>query len=504
MKLRIFILVISSVWFTINLVGQNKYNYDELDRYIANAVGDFEVPGFAVGIIKNGEVVFQKGYGVRNTDTQEPVDIKTVFGIASCSKAFTAACMAILVDEGKIDWDDNVTSHLSWFRLNDQCISNDLRINDLLSHRSGLQTFDGDLLWYGTKYSRKEIVERIRFRKTGFGLRQKFGYSNVMFITAGEVIREVSGITWDDFVKEKIFTPLSMNSTTTSNSGFDKSMNIAWPHINGEPQGFINYDNSGPAASINTSTEDFLKWVQLMLGKGVFENDTIFSENQYYKLTKPHTLLNAGKAESPGGTHFSTYGLGWFMKDYQGKKIIQHGGGLPGFHSKVVFVPEDSLGFVIMANQISALVEAITRKILDYHLTDEKKDWASLYFDYEKKQKVSEKENEIEKEASAKKNTKPTLELTEYIGDYEDEMYGQASITIKNDQLYLSLLPAKELFSAQLSHWQYNTFSFRFKDAFLPTGYITFSIDETGKPEYFTIDLENPDFHFYKLKFEKQ
>jgi len=412
--------------------------------------------------------------------------------------------MGVLVDEGKVGWGDKVVDHLSWFRLDNPCVTSDLRIDDLLSHRSGLKTFDGDLLWYGTNYGRKEIVERIRFRKTGVGLRQKFGYSNVMFIAAGEVIEEVSGHKWEEFLQKKLFTPLSMNSTTTSNSGFDKSMNIAWPHINGKPQGFIDYDNSGPAASINTSTEDFLKWVELMLNKGVYRNDTIFSEKQYYTLTKPHTLLNAGKAESPGGTHFLTYGLGWFMKDYHGKKIIQHGGGLPGFHSKVVFVPEDSLGFVIMANQISALVEAMTNKILDYHLSDEKKDWASLYLDYEKKQKVSEKENEIEKGASAKKGTKPTLDLIGYIGDYEDEMYGPAKITVENDQLYLSLLPAKELFSAPLSHWQYNTFSFHFEDAFLPTGYITFSIDETGKPGYFTIDLENPDFHFYKLKFEKQ
>jgi hypothetical protein len=198
-----------------------------------------------------------------------------------------------------------------------------------------------------------------------------------------------------------------------------------------------------------------------------------------------------------------TYGLGWFMQDFEGVKVIQHGGGLPGFHSKVVFVPEDSLGFVIMANQISPLVEAIYKKILDFYLSEEQKDWAGLYLDYDIKQEARKNEKEKEKLESARKNTQPTLELADYIGLYEDEMYGEAQISMKDEKLYVSLLPAKELFSATLAHWQYNTFSFHFGDAFLPTGYLTFSIGESGEADYFTIDLENPDFHFYKLKFEK-
>ncbi|NOX45743.1 MAG: serine hydrolase [Chlorobi bacterium] len=501
--IRFAFMALGLILLSTYLYSQKSYNYDELDSYIEKGVEDFNVPGFAVGIVKNGEVVFQKGYGVRNTETGEAVDTKTLFGIASCSKAFTAASMAILVDEGKVDWNDKVIDRLSWFRMYDPAITNDLRIDDLLCHRSGMQTFDGDLLWYGTNYSRREVVERIRYRENKFGLRQKFGYSNVMFITAGEVIEAVSGKAWEEFVTEKILLPIGMNSTTTTNSGFDKSMNVAWPHINGKPQEFINYDNSGPAASLNTSTEDFLKWVQLMLNKGVSGEDTVFSEKQYYNLTQPHTLLNAGRAEKPGGTHFVTYGLGWFMQDFEGVKVVQHGGGLPGFHSKVVFVPEDSLGFVIMANQISPLVEAIYKKILDFYLSDGQKDWAGLYLDYDIKQEAKKKEREKEKLESAIKGTEPTLELTGYIGFYEDEMYGKAEISMKDGRLYVSLLPAKEMFSATLGHWQYNTFSFRFNDAFLPTGYLTFSIGENGKPDYFTIDLENPDFHFYKLKFEK-
>ena len=496
-------MAFSLILLGTSLYSQKSYNYEELDSYIEKGIKDFEVPGFAVGIIKNGEVVFQKGYGVRNTETGEAVDTKTLFGIASCTKAFTAASMAILVDEGKVDWNDKVTDRLSWFRMYDPAITNDLRIDDLLCHRSGMQTFDGDLLWYGTDYTRREVVERIRYRKNKFGLRQKFGYSNVMFITAGEVIEALTGKTWEEFVTEKILRPIGMNSTTTSNSGFNKSMNVAWPHINGKPEEFVDYDNAGPAASLNTSTEDFLKWVQLMLNKGVFGNDTIFSERQYYTLTQPHTLLNAGRSEKPGGTHFMTYGLGWFMQDFEGVKVIQHGGGLPGFHSKVVFVPEDSLGFVIMANQISPLVEAIYKKILDFYLSNEQKDWAALYLNYDTKQEARKKEAELEKLGSAKKDAPPTLELASYLGNYEDEMYGKAQVSMKDGKLYVSLLPAKGLLSATLEHWQYNTFSFHFRDPFLPVGYLTFSLGETGEPDYFTIDLENPDFHFYKLKFEK-
>ena len=500
-------LLFSTLLFSTGF-SQHSKAYEELDSYIAQAVDSFNVPGFAVGIIKNGNVILAKGYGVKNTDTDKLVDTETIFGIASCSKAFTAACLAILVDDGTLKWSDRVIEHYPEFQLYDPYITKEFRIDDLLSHRSGLITFDGDLLWYGSDYDRKEIVRRIRFRKNEHGFREKFGYQNVMYIAAGELIEKISGKTWDEFVQERIFEPLNMKSTSTTNSGFSDNINIAYPHIDREPLEFLNYDNCGPAASINTSVDDLLKWVELMINKGVYKNNTIFSEKEYYTLTSPHTIINAGPGEKINGTHFYSYGLGWFIYDYQGRKIVQHGGGLPGFHSKVVFIPEDSLGYVILANQLSGLVPAIDKKILDFFVLkpeyqDEAKDWASINLQGNKKQEERKKAKEKEKIESRISGTKPSFELKNYTGIYEDKMYGKAKITLKDDKLFFKMLPSAKMFQSELIHWHNDTFSFKLKDEFLPEGYLTFSMNGKNNPEYFTIELDNPDFHFYKLKFVK-
>ncbi len=503
---RIYLLLITFVFVSLALNtvrAQVAEDYDSLDIYIRNSAELFKMPGIAIGIIKDNDVVFEKAYGFSNTEKQTPVDKNTQFAIASCTKAFTAAALAILVDEGKINWDDRVVDHYPEFQMYDPYVTSEMQIADLACHRSGLQTFDGDLLWYGSDYNREEVVHRIRNRESTYSFRSHFGYQNVMFIAAGEVIEKVTGTTWDDFVKTHIFTPLGMDKTNTSITDLDFSGNVAWPHIDGKPIDFINYDNVGPAASINTSVDDLLKWVQLMLHKGMKDSLQIFSEKQYYNLVGPHTIINAGKAETVDGTHFFDYALGWFTFDYAGRKVIEHGGGLPGFHSKVVFIPEENLGYVILANQISGMVEAIYKKILDFYLTDSKKDWAKLYYEGQQKMEQQKEAYLVDKEKERATDTQPSLRLSEYAGIYEDNMYGKAEVTFENDNLKVTLLPTKKLFTAELKHWQYDTFNFRFNDPYLPEGFLTFYIDQDAKPSYFTIELKNPDFHFYKLKFEK-
>ncbi len=494
-------LTIAFIFNSGVLKSQKTLDYKDLHKYIQTAADSFELPGMAIGIIKNNEIVFLETYGYRNTETEEKVDENTLFGIASCSKAFTAACVAILVEEGKISWEDKVIDHYP-LQLYDPYITRELMIKDLLCHRAGYLTFDGDLLWYGTDYSRQEIVERFRYRENPYSLREKYGYSNLMYIVAGEVIQAVSGKTWEEFVAEKIFQPLGMNTTTTTISGFTDGMNIAWPHLDGKPMPFISYDNSGPAASINTSAAELLKWVKLMLNKGEWNESSIFSEKQYYKLVEPQTITRTGRANKIDGTHFSTYGLGWAMKDYKGMKVIDHGGGLPGFHSKVVFVPEDSLGYIILTNEISLLVPALEKDILDFHLNDSL-GWAKRYLPYKSMQKdrISKRMTKLEEERV--KNTIPSLSLDDYAGIYEDKMYGKAEIKMQDNMLEVRLVPSGELFVSTMEHWHYDTFKIRVNDPFLPEGFITFSISEDGKVSGFKINIENPDFHFYKLDFVK-
>lgn len=497
------LVLVTFLLIGISAFSQVRKDYQQLDSYIDAAVSNFEIPGLAVGIVKNGEIVLANGYGYANATTKTEVDENTVFGIASCSKAFTAACIAILVDEGRLDWHDHVSAILPYFQLYDPYITRQLTVEDLLCHRSGYETFDGDLLWYGTDYSRKEVVNRFRYRENPYSFREQFGYSNLMYIIAGEVIQEVSGMSWENFVKEKIFDPLGMTTTTTTNTGFNSDMNIAWPHLDGEAMDFINYDNSGPAASINSSVMDLLAWIQLMLTKGALEDTSIFTESQYYKMVSPHTVLNAGRAEKPNGRHFASYGLGWFLYDNQGMKVIHHGGGLPGFHSKVVLVPEDSLGYVILANELGGLVGAIENKILDYHIGDAEKDWAALYLDYVVKGKEREIKRIAELDSSRIDGTNPSLELIDYTGTFEDKMYGLASVEIVDGALSVKLLPAGELLSSTMAHWHYDTFSIDFADPFLPKGLLNFHLNGYGEADFFTIDVYSPDFHFQKLKFER-
>lgn len=496
-------------FFTIILVlltsgkAQDSGKAEDLEEYIENSRQLFEVPGLAVGIIKDGKVVMNRGFGFRNASSREKADSLTVFGIASCSKAFTAACLAILVEDGALNWEDRVTDHYPDFQLYDSCATDQMQIQDLVCHRSGLQTFDGDLLWYGTTYTREEVVTRIRNREPSYSFRSHFGYQNVMYIAAGEVIKKASGKTWDEFIAERIFSPLGMSSSSTTNQGFNSSMNVAYPHIAGEPLEFLNYDNSGPAASINTCSDDLLKWVSLMLNKGSHGDQAVFSEDQYYKLTAPHTLLSAGRAEKIGGRHFYAYGLGWFLHDYQGRKIIQHGGGLPGFHSKVVLVPEDNLGFIIIANQLSGLVEALYEKILEHYLSETQTDWAAKYRQSERAREEATDLREQETTAARKTGSSPSLKLKAYGGTYEDVLYGKARVDFTNQSLQLTLLPSKKLFTAELKHWEDDVFRFTFNDPFLPDGYIHFKLNESKEVTAFTIDLKNPDFHFYKLDFKK-
>lgn len=499
------IIVITLILLNIKQTySQQIPDLAKLDNYIQNAVDSFSVPGLAVGIVKNGEVVFSKGYGVRANGNEDEVDTETLFGIASLSKAFTSASIGMLVDEGKLDWNDRVIEHLPWFKLDDSYVTRELRISDLLSHRAGLATFDGDLLWYGTNYSREEVVKRVRKLPLKNSFRSKYGYQNVMFITAGEVMKNVTGKTWEEFVQERIFDSIEMDNSTLTNSNFTESDNVAIPHLDGKVQKFISYDNSGPAASINSCVKDMLKWAQFWIDKGVIDSDTLLSKDSYNAITKSYQSLNDGKGDEIGGTHFMNTGLGWFLSDYAGRKILAHGGGLPGYLSRIIVVPEDSLGIVVFQNDMKPVYSDVAKKILDLYLNDKDEDYVAKSLERGKKSVERKAKKKKEREDSRILDTKPSFELEKYAGVYTDKMYGKAEIKLENEILTLTLLPTKELFTSEMTHWHFDTFEIKFNDPFLPEGLVTFNKSSKGKITDFTIDLPNGDFHFYNLKFIKQ
>ncbi|MEE9429578.1 MAG: serine hydrolase domain-containing protein [Melioribacteraceae bacterium] len=279
------ILIFLVIFFSSTLsYSQNSFDVKTLDKYIEAAIEKFNLPGLSIGIVKDSVIIFNKGYGVKDVRKSAKVNVDTKFGIASLSKAFTSASIGMLVDEGKLNWNDRVIDHLPEFKLYDSYITREARIVDLLSHRIGLATFDGDLLWYGTNYSRSEIVKRISRLPVKNSFRSKYGYQNIMFIVAGEVIEKVSGKTWEEFVQDRILTPLEMGNTTVSNSEFTQASNVAIPHMNKKPLEFINYDNSGPAASLNSSTSDLLKWLQFWLNEGEWNGKQLLSKKSLGKF----------------------------------------------------------------------------------------------------------------------------------------------------------------------------------------------------------------------------
>ncbi|MCB0853149.1 MAG: serine hydrolase, partial [Bacteroidetes bacterium] len=479
MKNRFSFFLLLIVWVTTSLTALGQVSVKELDAYIAKAVKDYETPGLAIAIIKDGQIVLNKGYGLRDLGKKDSVTANSIFGIASCSKAFTATAVGMLVDDGKLSWDDHVIDILPDFQLHDPYVTRELRVIDLLCHRAGFNTFDGDLLWYGTSYDRDEVVKRIRHLPLKNSLRYKYGYSNVMFITAGEVIEAVSGKSWDAFLKERIFTPLGMENTNTSVKDFTSTTERAMPHVKGIVFPDINYDNSGPAASLNSSVNDLTKWMQFWLNGGKAGDQQLLSESSFRKITSSQTVENVSGFDQQQGIHFKTYGLGWGLFDYNGLKVIEHDGGLPGYISKVAMIPEANLGVVILTNGMPILLnEALRNYIFDSFTQGKPRiDWTGALLKYAQDYLKSLDEKEEKRLEAQIPKTKPSLKEKEYAGIYEDKMYGKAEVKFESGKLYLTLLPTKELFTGRLEHFHYNTFKVEFKDSYLPFGLVTFELN---------------------------
>ncbi|MCF8367241.1 MAG: serine hydrolase [Bacteroidales bacterium] len=491
---------------------QNTTNKElkELASFYETARLDWKVPGLAVAIVKDGEMIFAEGFGVRNIETNEPVDSKTMFPIASNTKAFTAAALAILVDEGKIDWDDKVMEYLPGFKLYDPYVSENLTIRDLLTHRSGLATFSGDLLWYGSNYSRGEVMRRARFLKPVYGFRENFGYSNIMYIAAGEIIPVITGKSWDNFVKEKFFIPLQMQHSITSTNDLPKFDNVASPHTDYQekviPVEYLNWDNVAPAGAIISNVEDVSQWLKLQLNRGIWNNDTIFTPQRSKEMWSQNTVLNiSGFSEQTWpSTFFKSYGLGWSLSNYLGHKIVAHSGGYDGMISYTCMVPDQNLGFVILTNKNSSLYYPLMYKTLDVFLNGGNTDWSKFILDLMENQKAQDAKEKEESLKNQIKNTNPSLALETYTGTFGGELYGDASVELENGELLVQFVPSPK-FRGTLRHLHFDTFELTFTEfPSLPPGTCNFILDADGRVSEMKIDVPNPDFDFTELEFKKQ
>ncbi|MFM7234830.1 MAG: serine hydrolase, partial [Flavobacteriales bacterium] len=439
--------------------NQLKNRLARIDKLAENTLGRLNVPGISIAIVKDDAVVFSKGYGVCNTATGIQVNDSTLFAIASNSKAFTAASLAILVDKGQLRWDDKVRTYLPYFTLYSPYVSEEFTIRDLLCHRSGLDTFSGDLIWYGTTHSREEIVKRAKFLEPSFGFREQYGYSNIMYLAAGLVVEKITGQPWDQFIAETFFNPLGMKTANTSVSDYRTSNgtiqsgitnNIASPHneVEGKniPIDYVNWDNIGPAGSINASVAELSQWIRLQLGKGTLQGKTFWNEQRSWEMWENYTPKPVGKwqREHMPSRHFNGYGLGWELMEYRGCKIVSHGGGYDGMISKTVLVPEKNLGFVILTNNINSAPSCLTYEILDAFLMEfdkkgnaigAKEDWLALFEGFKREEGEAVKKALSEDEAARAKGTRLSLPLANYCGIYSSEMYGDVLITMDDQPL---------------------------------------------------------------------
>jgi CubicO group peptidase (beta-lactamase class C family) len=491
------------IFFSLSTVtAQVTFDHKQFEAFAQETVEAFDLPSMTMIVQKEGEVLFSGAWGSRGRESDQVApNLETMYAIASLSKAYTAASIGMLVDDGKLRWDDKVKTHLPWFEMHDPYVTEHLTIEDLLCHRSGLITFDGDLLWYGSNYDRKEAVKRIRHREPTYEFRSEFGYQNLMFMTAGEVIEAVSGMSWDAFVAERILKPLEMERTTSSYNAFINDDNFAKPHLSGEEIFTLSYENSGATAALNSCASDMSKWLSFWLDQGVVNGDTLLQPATVKKIWALHTPLAVGNFDARNGTHFKGYAQGWFVMDYNGRKVIHHGGGLPGFITKAVLVPEEQISIVVLTNDMSSVPTMMMYAAIDAVMGRPYDAWLEQFEGYKKGADEREAKQKEERLATKQPNAK-VQKAAAYLGTYADAIYGEAVVTNDGGELKLQFKPAEKLFTGALSPWADNAFRWDHQDPFLTYGVVTFEMD--GKTATgFTVELPNYDFHFDKLNFKR-
>lgn len=491
-----------------SLGAQRAPDLRALDTYIAQARTDWRVPGLAVAIVKDGRIAFEKGYGVRHRFDGGPVDAHTLFAIASNTKAFTSAAIAMLVEEGTLDWDTRVVEILPWFQVADPYVTREMRVRDLLSHRSGFGTYSGDLLWYGTSYSAEEVVRRLRYLEPALGFREGYRYNNLMFITAGQVIAAASGMPWDTFVRTRILAPLDMTETVTSVAQLAGRTNVATPH--GErtdtirPFPWESWDAMSSAGAIISNVHEMAQWLMLQLGRGEVNGIRLFSDAQSRTMWTPHIMspVRPGTTARWPSTHFIGYGLGWSLRDYLGHKIVMHGGAYDGMYSQVLLVPEERLGIVILTNAMTSVQSALAWRIVDAYLGAPAKDWSRDYLD--RVGPSTEERTWAAWQDARVSGTTPSLALEAYTGTFGGPLYGNAAVELEGGKLVLRLLPAPDLVG-DLTHWHRDVFRVHWRREFpwFGDGLVQFLLNAEGDVDQVKIDVPNGDFWFTELELRR-
>ena len=491
-----------------------------IEKTVVRAMEEFQVPGMAVSVVHDGKIYYSAGHGVLENGKDGAVDDSTLFQIASVSKAFTAATLALLVDEGKLDWDDPVIDYLPEFRMYDPWVTREFTIRDLLTHRSGLPLGAGDLLLFPQANStREDIILAMRHLKPQSSFRSEYAYDNLLYIIAGEVVARVAGISFEEFLEQRLLFPLGMSDCTATLARTAPDAVKATPHVlmDGKLETTLSLETSlaSAAGGINCSARSMATWMSFVLNKGLTaEGEQLISTEQFAQLLSPVTLLpGSGYVVKHTGSYLNAYALGWSISTFYGQPMISHSGGLWGMTSFLVLLPEQKLGVFVSNNLLSPAPRAVVNDIVDQFLKgiakDAGKDWIAIVAEASGTRLSDAAAAVAEAEASRVADSKPSLPLDAYVGTYRDPWYGNVEITLGDDGgLHFRSLRSEPL-SGPLEHFQFDTFIARWVDRKLNAdAYVSFSLGPTGEVERIRMKAVSPatdfSFDFHDLDLVRQ
>lgn len=506
-KLKLGFVFLVLFTFLSNSTTLAQISSNEVDQLVEDAMKKFNVAGVAVGIVKDGVIIHTKGYGVKSIETKEKVNEHTQFAIASNSKAFTTAALAILVEEGKLSWQDKVKDHIPEFKMYNAYVTENFSIQDLLTHRSGLGLGVGDLMFFpdGADFTIKDVLSSFQYFKPQSAFRTKFDYDNLLYFVAGEVIARVSGMSWEEFVGKCIIEPLEMDYTFCSLSLIKDKSNLATPHSTetGTIRAISQFEEmvNGAAGGIFSNVDDLCNWMLVHLNNGKYGDNLekeLFSETSQREMWKIHTTLGVNR-NPRYNSHFSGYGLGWELTDIKGNMSVSHTGGLPGMLSRTVLIPDLELGVVVLTNTANGgagVFGAVSRSIVDSYLGLDDYKWTDKFYEYYQNQKnvgdsITTKVWETVKSANSN-----YIKAENYVGVYEDSWFGKVEVFIKNNQLWFKSYRSPKL-NGPMSYYKANAFAIKWEyqdmnaDAFA-----MFSLDEEGIAQNIKMKGISPNIDF--------
>jgi CubicO group peptidase (beta-lactamase class C family) len=458
------------------------FTANDLDAYVRRGVEEWRIPGLAIAVVKDDSVVFAKGYGVRELGKAGAVDAGTRFAIGSTTKAMTAVALGMLVDEGKVRWDEPVITYLPSFRVGDPYVTRELTVRDLLTHRGGLG--NADQLWASADYTTDEITRRVATLAPAYSLRSRFIYQNIMYAVAGDVIAAASGTPWATFLRTRIFAPLGMTGTEATLAALEGKANVATPHMELadtiRPVMNRPVDAVGPAGSVWSSVADMAKWARFVLDSGRVGGKRLLSEAAFREILSPQVIAprEIYSTMSLVRPHFFTYGLGWFLHDYEGQAVAMHTGSIDGMSAIIGLIPERRLGVYVLANLDHAeLRHALMYRVFDMYTGNPPRDWSkellTLYSRLEREADSTRRQQEQRRVA----DTRPSLPLDRYAGTYTNQTYGTVVVTVRQGALHFAFGRGRV---GGLTHWHYDTFQARWDDVRMRPSLVVFAPDGTG------------------------